>query len=197
MDKADQEMGPINLYDIYENTCQGLAEDGRHFGKGGLSAARRAGQQSSRQDPCIDLYLTHYLRRDDVTEAIHASQSPNTWSECSDMVDYSRADLLAPVIPLYRQFFQEDKIRILVYSGDVDGVVPHTGTEQWLASRELGLAVDKPFAAWMASNGEVGGYRTVYKQMTYSTVRGAGHMVPGTQPLYALDMMKAFLSGQL
>ena len=50
------------------------------------------------------------------------------WSECSNMVDYSRSDLLAPVIPLYLQFFQENKIRILVYSGDVDGVVPHTGS---------------------------------------------------------------------
>ena len=28
-----------------------------------------------------------------------------------------------------------------------------------------------------ASNGQVGGYRTVYKQMTFATVRGAGHMV--------------------
>ena len=63
-----------------------------------------------------------------------------------------------------------------------------------------------------------------YKEMTYATVRGAGHMVsvpcdmmlhvlplpsqhcslslphaqvPGTQPLYALDMFKGFLSGQL
>lgn len=28
-----------------------------------------------------------------------------------------------------------------------------------------------------ASNGQVGGYRIVYKEMTYATVRGAGHMV--------------------
>lgn len=71
-----------------------------------------------------------------------------SWSECSSLVDYSREDLLAPVIPLYQQFFQEKKIRILVYSGDVDGVVPHTGTEEWLASKTLGLTVDKPFEAW-------------------------------------------------
>ena len=51
----------------------------------------------------------------------------SSWSECSSKVDYSRADLLAPVIPLYQQFFAENKISILVYSGDVDGVVPHTG----------------------------------------------------------------------
>jgi serine carboxypeptidase-like clade 2 len=113
------------------------------------------------------------------------------------LVDYSRSDLLAPVIPLYLQFFSENKISILVYSGDVDGVVPHTGTEEWMASKDVGLTLEKPFMPWKASNGQVGGYRTVYKQMTYTTVRGAGHMVPGTQPLYALDMIKAFLSGKL
>ena len=83
-------------------------------------------------------------------------------------MDYSRSDLLATVIPLYQQFFQENKIRILVYSGDVDGVVPHTGiiihknyckmneqwvcvttgTEEWLGSESLGLTVVKPFQAW-------------------------------------------------
>lgn len=77
------------------------------------------------------------------------------------------------------------------------------GTEQWLASKALGLTINKPFAAWKgtykcicvsilqyycgsvlsiivvytASNGQVGGYRTVYNEMTYATVRGAGHMV--------------------
>lgn len=31
-----------------------------------------------------------------------------------------------------------------------------------------------------ASNEQVGGYRIVYKEMTYATVRGAGHMVSVT-----------------
>ena len=39
--QADQEMGPINLYDIYEEACLGLGRDSRHFGNGGLSIARR------------------------------------------------------------------------------------------------------------------------------------------------------------
>ena len=57
----------------------------------------------------------------------HSPFSCLSWSECSGLVDYSRVDLLTPVIPLYQKFFEENKIRILVYSGDVDGVVPHTG----------------------------------------------------------------------
>ncbi len=49
------------------------------------------------------------------------------WSDCSGRVDYSRKDLLTPVLPLYTKFFSQKELRILVYSGDIDGVVPHTG----------------------------------------------------------------------
>ena len=38
---ADEEMGPINLYDIYVEACLGQGRDGRHFGNGGLSLTRR------------------------------------------------------------------------------------------------------------------------------------------------------------
>ena len=39
--QASQEMGNINLYDIYVEACLGQEEDGIHFGNGGLSAARK------------------------------------------------------------------------------------------------------------------------------------------------------------
>lgn len=40
--QADNEMGNINLYDIYVETCLGQEEvDGQHFGNGGLSLSRK------------------------------------------------------------------------------------------------------------------------------------------------------------
>ena len=50
------------------------------------------------------------------------------WTLCSGKVNYSSADVHTSVLPVYRRFFAENKLRILVYSGDVDGVVAHTGT---------------------------------------------------------------------
>ena len=41
LSQASQEMGNINLYDIYVKACLGQEEDGVHFGNGGLSAARK------------------------------------------------------------------------------------------------------------------------------------------------------------
>lgn len=39
--QASQEMGPINLYDIYVDVCLGSQQDDHHFDNGGISLARR------------------------------------------------------------------------------------------------------------------------------------------------------------
>ena len=43
---------------------------------------------------------------------------------------------------------------------------------------------------------QVGGYTQVYKgDLTFVTVRGAGHQVPSDQPGRALSLIKHFLDG--
>lgn len=44
---------------------------------------------------------------------------------------------------------------------------------------------------------QVAGYVVEYDSgLSYATVKGAGHMVPGTNPREALDMFARFISGQ-
>ena len=43
---------------------------------------------------------------------------------------------------------------------------------------------------------QVGGYTEVYKgDLTFATVRGAGHQVPSYQPARALVLIQSFLDG--
>ncbi|KAG6483826.1 serine carboxypeptidase-like 40 [Zingiber officinale] len=78
-------------------------------------------------------------------------------------------------------------------SGDFDGVVPVTSTRYSL--KKLKLKVKAPWRAWML-NSEVGGYTVVYDHnLTFTTIRGAGHEVPSYQPARALEMIKSFLQG--
>jgi serine carboxypeptidase-like clade 2 len=44
-------------------------------------------------------------------------------------------------------------------------------------------------------DGQVGGYTQGYQGLTFATVRGAGHMVPGTQPDRALAMVQRWTNG--
>jgi serine carboxypeptidase-like clade 2 len=43
---------------------------------------------------------------------------------------------------------------------------------------------------------QVGGWTVVYDGLTFVTVRGAGHMVPTSQPEQALELFKYFLANQ-
>ena len=49
------------------------------------------------------------------------------WVQCTDKVNYSMADVSTSVLPVYQDVLLQQNLRILVYSGDVDAVVPHIG----------------------------------------------------------------------
>ena len=49
------------------------------------------------------------------------------WVQCTDKVNYSMADVSTSMLPVYQDFLLRQNLRILVYSGDVDAVVPHIG----------------------------------------------------------------------
>ena len=57
--------------------------------------------------------------------AIHANTShlPYPWDECSNIVNYSRDDLLSSMLPVYRDLIAAG-VKMLVFSGDVDAIVP-------------------------------------------------------------------------
>lgn len=44
---------------------------------------------------------------------------------------------------------------------------------------------------------KVGGYAVGYKNLSFVTIRGAGHFVPSYQPARALAFFSSFLAGKL
>ncbi|KAL3515254.1 hypothetical protein ACH5RR_022156 [Cinchona calisaya] len=79
-------------------------------------------------------------------------------------------------------------------NGDTDSVVSVTTTRYGL--NKLELSVKTPWYAWY-TKGEVGGYVVEYENLTFVTVRGAGHFVPSYQPARALTLFSSFLDGKL
>ena len=68
------------------------------------------------------------------------------------------------------------KIRMLHYSGDVDGSVPSIGTRWWIDS--LGWNTTEDWRPYMYE-GQVAGYVQSWEGgLTFGTVHGAGHMAP-------------------
>jgi serine carboxypeptidase-like clade 2 len=201
--QAFADMGTIDIYELYADVCPGappmnqayrlLASLGRH----GLSVT--AGEDTPAggaedYEPCIEEFVFSYMNRPEVQAAIHANESLGyKWEDCSMIVNYSRSDLLTSMIPVYQYLMAQPNLRMLVFSGDVDAIVPVTGTRKWLAS--LDMPITEAWRPWTV-NGQVGGYFTQYEHLAFTTVRGAGHMVPYTQPDRGFHMFKQWITGQ-
>ncbi|KAJ0043542.1 hypothetical protein Pint_19037 [Pistacia integerrima] len=84
-------------------------------------------------------------------------------------------------------------LRVWVFSGDVDSVVPVTATRYSLA--QLKLTPKIPWYPWYVKK-QVGEWTEVYEGLTFATVREAGHEVPLFKPRAALRLFKSFLRGE-
>uniref|UniRef100_A0A7S3D7C7 Carboxypeptidase n=1 Tax=Palpitomonas bilix TaxID=652834 RepID=A0A7S3D7C7_9EUKA len=172
--------------------------------------------------PCLNNIVgpsSTYFNRDDVQLALGVKggvgKKGEEWVACSPYLTYNQ---YAPsVLPLYESFIQITDLRILVYSGDVDNCVPWIATQS--ALDKMGLPITTPWHFWSTTSGsvardrgergvgkvkeggentaeQVAGYAKTYaKNLTYATVKGAGHLVPYFKPDAAFFMFDTFMKG--
>lgn len=145
--------------------------------------------------PCIDATgATNYLNRPAVRKSLHIPPSLPTWAICSGTINYIKQYMTMKDV--YKKLISANKYRILVYNGDVDMACNFLG-DQWFVD-SLGLKVVKPWGAWMYKekdgSKQVAGFRQIYENnVAFTTIKGAGHMVPTDKPIPALDMFTSFL----
>ncbi|MED6120324.1 hypothetical protein PIB30_019835 [Stylosanthes scabra] len=171
---ASDEVGDINIYNIYAHPCD--------------SSSSASKSQGSEFDPCSDAYTDSYLNLPEVQKALHAKAT--NWSSCSSV---GWTDSPSSILPTMNRLISSN-ISIWIYSGDTDGRVPITSSRYSINA--LKLPLQTPWRSWSCAN-EVGGYVVGYKGLTLITVRGAGHTVPSYQPQRALTMISHFLNGEL
>ncbi|KAL2334301.1 hypothetical protein Fmac_015514 [Flemingia macrophylla] len=183
------EQGSIDPYSIYTQTCKDTASLKRNLGG-------RSAWISRAYDPCTERYSDLYFNHPEVQKALHANVTgiSYSWKTCSDIVgvgDYW-ADSPLSMLPIYQELI-EAGLRIWVFSGDTDSVVPVTATRYSIDALNLPTIIS--WYPWQ-DNGEVGGWSQVYEGLTLVTVRGAGHEVPLHRPRQALTLFRSFLENE-
>ncbi|KAL9248282.1 hypothetical protein vseg_021623 [Gypsophila vaccaria] len=142
--------------------------------------------------PCTtDAVARAWLNDESVRKAIHAKPVSTTgpWSLCMSL-DYEH-DTGSMVD--YHKNLTAQGFRALIYSGDHDLCVPYTGTQAWTSS--LGYQVTDEWRPWF-SNNQVAGYHQGYEHnLTFLTIKGAGHTVPEYKPREAFDFFSRWLDG--
>ncbi|XP_059063481.1 serine carboxypeptidase-like 45 [Cryptomeria japonica] len=150
-------------------------------------------------DVCVGDESTTYLNRLDVQEAmnIRLTGAAKQWSPCSRKLHYDHLNLEISTVHLLGELVKAG-IRVFVYSGDQDSVIPLTGTRTLIynLAAELKLNTSAPYRVWFEGN-QVGGWTQVYSNsLSYATVRGGSHEVPFSQPERSLVLFKSFLKGE-
>ncbi|CAI9304092.1 unnamed protein product [Lactuca saligna] len=166
----------IYFYDIYAPLC---------------SSSSNSTPSISEFDPCTGNYIDSYLNIAAVQQALHAK--PVYWESCNDFIGKHWQDMPFTVLPVIQDLMASG-INVWIYSGDTDGRVPVTTSRYSIDKLET--SVEKPWYPWMHED-EVGGYVVGYQNLTFVTIRGAGHFVPSYQPARALAFFSSFLEGKL
>ncbi|KAG5014420.1 hypothetical protein JHK85_020556 [Glycine max] len=146
-------------------------------------------------DVCVDDKVTNYLNRKDVQEALHAKLvGVQKWNVCSTILDYDMLNLEVPTLPIVGSLIKAG-VRVLIYSGDQDSVIPLTGSRTLVQklARQLRLNTTIHYRVWFEGQ-QVGGWTQVYGNiLSFATVRGASHEAPFSQPERSLVLFKSFL----
>ncbi|KAL5531955.1 hypothetical protein ACEPAF_5518 [Sanghuangporus sanghuang] len=115
------------------------------------------------------------------------------------------AALHAPTSPDPQTFFDElatnatDRgVRIILYSGNDDGELPHRGTEVAIQNTTFGGTqgfTQKPSTPWYDDSGAFAGIVHQERNWTYVLFRNASHLVPQKAPEAAYVFIREFVLG--
>ncbi|KAA8896541.1 pheromone-processing carboxypeptidase kex1 [Sphaerosporella brunnea] len=144
--------------------------------------------------------LTPYLRRKDVTEALHINPDKKAgWTECAGAVSSAfRARNSKPSVTLLANILE--KVPVLLFSGDQDLICNHIGTEElinnlsWNGGKGFELSPGNwaPREDWMFEGKPAGIYQSA-RNLTYVLFYNASHMVPYDVPHASRDMLDRFM----
>uniref|UniRef100_A0A5K3FT99 Carboxypeptidase n=1 Tax=Mesocestoides corti TaxID=53468 RepID=A0A5K3FT99_MESCO len=148
-----------------------------------------------------DSAVEDYLNQAEVRETLHIPKIVHEWAACDADVYSNYTRVYHDLSPQYMELLQKN-VRTHIFNGDVDMACNSIGDE-WFVN-DLGLNVTHPRHAWfynsMDGTRQIGGYTKTFthpaKQtnLTFSTVRGAGHMVPKDKPVPGFALFLNFLN---
>lgn len=146
--------------------------------------------------PCIDADKEiSYMNAPQVRDALHIPDGVQNWDVCSDPVSMHYKVIYHDVSTQYKQVLKAGG-KILVYNGDIDMACNFLGDEWFVEALKQPLVSDRQPWYYEDTMGmrQVGGFVKKFEQITLTTIRGAGHMVPTDQPIPALKMFNEFIS---
>lgn len=197
--QAHDEVGNVNIYNIYGDCIVGSP----HEGNGRFDKQTQTQVYSRIPVPirklggpieCIDETISKYLSTSVVAQALNVIDTLN-WKVCgsNSSFDYTRTEADERV-DVYPTLINDAKIRVLIYNGEADACVPWLDNE--FLARSMNYPIVSPWQSW-ESLSQVAGYTIKYgSNLTFATIKGAGHMAPEYKPTQSWTLISKFLNNQ-
>ncbi|CAJ2638058.1 unnamed protein product [Trifolium pratense] len=150
-----------------------------------------------KRDVCVEHETPSYMNRGEVREAIHAKLMGITeWTICSTVLLYNRKNFEDPIISLLGRLVKSG-VRVMVYSGDQDAYLPLIGTHSLLQGLAKDIGLDREGHRSWFDGPQVAGWTETYgDNLTFATIKGAGHAAAASQPRRSLRLFKSFIEGK-
>ncbi|KAH6930251.1 hypothetical protein HPB50_012263 [Hyalomma asiaticum] len=150
------------------------------------------------KNPPADTFLEEFVQKPAVRQAIHVGE--NAFHGRQDVVDHMICDILRSAKSYMPALM--DNYKVLVYSGQVDIVVPYSATAQFIeripwsgaedfaaATRRIWRSRVEPGSQESNPKSTIYGYTRRAGAFREVMIRNAGHFAPHDQPEATLDMM--------
>ncbi|KAI2662412.1 Lysosomal protective protein [Labeo rohita] len=188
----------LNTYALYLDCAGGVTSQRamkhlfRNFRKH-WEAKKLVGSPPNGVPPCINSTAQmNWLNRGDVRKALHIPDVLPRWDICSDAVGNQYHTIYETVKDVYQKLLALG-LRALVYNGDTDMACNFLG-DQWFVE-QLGQKASTLYKPWISDN-QIAGFYQQFGNITFLTVKGAGHMVPQWAPGPSFQMLQSFLSNK-
>lgn len=133
--------------------------------------------------------IATYLNQPQVRKAVHATESPLLWTSCSDVLFYATQYLtLRDVI---KKLVDSKQLKALFYNGDTDLTFNVVGN-QWFVDN-LGNEITLDYKPWKLHDQVAGFYSTYAGNVTFVTIKGAGHMAAQNKGEEAFAVISSFI----
>ncbi|XP_059928267.1 cathepsin A-like [Gadus macrocephalus] len=184
--------GGVKSHQGYERSMRNLLRNSREAWRHlRVAPGQRVSLNVGGVPPCLNSTAQKsWLNRRDVRKALHIPDVRPPWDLCSDVV----GDGYTRIYPTMKDFYLKllsQGIRALVYNGDTDMACNFLG-DQWFVE-DLGIQETTKYQSWKYDN-QIAGFYQQYGNLTFLTVKGAGHMVPQWAPGPALHMFESFIT---
>jgi cathepsin A (carboxypeptidase C) len=139
---------------------------------------------------CVSKGYYQYLNNHRVLKELHISTNSMAWNE-------SNTFILQTYVQNYdnmsEQFIEINRanLKTIVYNGDFDLICDCVGDQIFLDS--LNIPIVKESTNWLYDGITAGFVKSFANNLTFFTIRGAGHMVPKDKPKPCLKLLKVLL----